>query len=201
MGGCIFDFFWIRRLRMSKRIVSILVVCLITLTCVFAASSNGETEKAGNGLIDVSVAPSAFQWIKVGDDIYKSTSGFSASAGYINNIWKGLSVGAAIEWSNYKQEKLSIYGSFNNVALLLRCGYSLKLSEKVFASAGIGLGYEAIIAGKNVSHAFSTELSVAAGIDIDDVFSVTAGVMGKAVIQKGSQAFSVMPSVGAGIKL
>ena len=119
----------------------------------------------------------------------------------MKNIWNGLSVGAAVEWSNYKQEKLSVYGSFNNVALLLRCGYSLRLSEKVFAAAGIGLGYEVIIAGKNVSHAFSTELSAAAGIIIDDVFSVSAGVKGKAVIQKGSQAFSVMPSVGAGINL
>ena len=179
-----------------KRLCIFLIVAVMVTSFVSA-----ETAKAGNGLIDVSVAPSAFQWIKVGDDIYKSTSGISASAGYMKNVWNGLSVGAAVEWSNYKQEKLSIYGSFNNIALLAKAGYGLMLSEKVFMNAGLGLGYEIVLAGKNISHAFCTELEANMGIVVDDVFSICAGVKGRAVIQKASQAFSVMPSVGAGIAL
>ena len=179
---------------MAKRIVSILVVCVLALSCVFAESANG-------GIIDVSVSPSAFQWIKVEEDVYRSTSGIAASVGYMKNVWKGLAVGAGIEWSNYQQEKLVPYGSFNNVALLARCGYAFKLSEKVFLDAGIGLGYEIVMAGKNISHSFCSEIDLNMGMVIDDVFSFSAGAKGRAVIQKASQVFSVMPSLSVGITL
>ena len=181
---------------MSKRIVSILVVCVLALACVFAGT-DGEKK----GILLVSGSPSAYQWIKVDQDIYKSTSGVAASVGYVWNVVKGLNVGASVEWTNFTQEKLSIYGSFNNIALLARVGYGGLLSEKVFMNAGLGLGYEFVLAGNNISHAFCTELDANMGVVVDDVFSFFAGVKGRAVIQKASQSFSVMPSLGAGIAL
>jgi len=200
MSGNIIDFNLNRRKAMSKRIISILVVCVLALSCVFAGT-DGEQANAGKGILLVSGSPSAYQWIKVDQDIYKSTCGVAASVGYLWNVVKGLKVGASVEWTNFTQEKLSIYGSFNNIALLARASYGGMLSEKVFANAGLGLGYEVVLAGNNVSHAFCTELDANMGVVVDDVFSFFAGVKGMAVIQKASQSFSVMPSLGAGITL
>ena len=180
---------------MSKRIVLILSICVIALSCVYAGSSD-------KGVIDVSLSTSSYQMIVVDKDIYRATSGLAASVGYMNNVWKGLSVGAALEWSNYKQEKLVPYGSFNNIAVLARCSYKIGLSEKVFADAGLGLGYEFSIVGKdNTFHSFVAELNGGFGIIIDDVFSLLAGAKAKAVIQKTTHIYSVLPYIGAGISL
>ena len=179
---------------MGKRTVLILCICVMALSCVWADSSIG-------GVVDVSIMPSSSQMIKVGDDIYKSTSGFGATAGYMRNVWEGLSVGAGFEWTNFVQEKLQNYGALNNIAVLARCSYKFGLSEKVFADAGLGLGYEMCIVGDNVSGSFVLELGGNIGIIIDDVFSLLAGVRTKASFQKATKAYSVLPTVGAGITL
>ena len=179
---------------MGKRTVLILCICVMALSCVFADSSN-------EGVLDLSIIPSSSQMIKVGDDVYSSTSGFGATAGYMKNVWEGLSVGAAFEWTNYKQEKLVSYGAFNNFAILAKCSYKFGLSEKVFADAGLGLGYEMCIVGDNVSSSFVLEIGGNFGVIIDDVFSLLAGVKTKAAIQKAAKTYSVLPTVGAGISL
>jgi len=179
---------------MAKRIVLILCICVTVLSCAFAGSSD-------KGVIDITLTPSSVQMIKVDKDVYRATKGFGASVGYMKNVTKGLSVGAALEWGNFKQEKLLSYGAFNTVAILARCDYKFNLSEKVFADAGLGLGYELCIVGKNTSNSFVAELTGEFGITVDSVFSVLAGAKGKAAIQKTTQVFSVLPFVGAGITL
>ena len=177
-------------------------LCIILIVAVLAASFvSAESAKADKGILLVSGSPSAYQLIKVDQDIYKSTCGVAASVGYEKNVFKGLNLGASLEWTNFTQDKLSIYGSFNNIALLARVGYGGLVSEKVFMNAGLGLGYEFVLAGNNISHAFCTELDMNMGVVVDDVFSFFAGVKGRAVIQKASQSFSVMPVLGAGIAL
>ena len=179
---------------MGKKTIVILFVCVMALACVYAESSSA-------GVLELSVIPSSFQMIKVEEDVYSSTDGFGAYVGYMYNVWKGLSVGASLEWSNYKQEKLLSYGSFNNIAILARFSYRLGLSEKVFADAGLGLGYEMTVVGENISNSFITELNGNFGIIIDDVFSLAAGATAKAAIQKTTKVYSVLPTIGVGISL
>ena len=179
---------------MLKKSVLLVIVLIVALSCAFAGSSD-------KGVIDITLTPSSKQMIKVDKDTYKSTSGFGASVGYMKSVAKGLSVGAALEWGNFKQEKLLSYGAFNTVAILARCDYKFNLSEKVFADAGLGLGYELCIVGKNTFNSFVAELTGEFGITVDSVFSVLAGAKGKAAIQKTTQVFSVLPFVGAGITL
>lgn len=180
---------------MVKRTILILVVCLIALSGVFADGLKRD-------VIKVSVIPSSFQVIKIGDDAYRSSDGFGLSAGYMKNVWKGLSAGGSLEWTSYKQDKLPGYGAFNNIALLAEGSYRLDLSEKVFAQAGLGLGYEMCIAGKGgVTNSFVSELSGNLGIGIDNRFSVVGGVKAKIAVQNGTNIYSVLPSVGADISL
>jgi len=181
-----------REENMLKKWFFVLLICIMALPCLFAG-------QRGSNVIDLSMTPSSYQIIKVGDDTYEAASGLAASAGYMRSFKNGLSAGGSIEWSNYKQEKLLPYGSFNNIAILARGNYRFALSERVFAETGLGLGYEMCVVGKNVTNSFVAEINGDFGIIIDDVFSLLAGAKAKIAVQKTTNVYSVLPFIGAGI--
>lgn len=183
---------------MSKRIISILVVCVLALACVFADSIDSESSK---GYFAFNAAPSSYQWMKVNEDVYQSTDGFAGSVGYVYNAWKGLEIGADVDFSGYDQYKIANFGSYYNLGLLLKAGWKFQLSEKVFAGAGLGLGYEASLIGKKFYSAVCAELYGKVGFAIDDTFALVAGANAKASIQKDFYALTVSPTIGVTVTL
>ena len=113
---------------MIKKSVLVLFLSVLVLSCIFAGSSS----------ITVKASPYSSQDVKTDIEGHKSSYGFGAEAGYGYNIWKNLSVGADLKYSNYKYEDLH----YHVISLLLDAGWTQPVSELFYLDADLKAGIQ-----------------------------------------------------------
>ena len=167
---------------MSKKPVFILILLVLLLSCAYAEKMD----------VTIKASPYSFQYVKTNVDGHPSSYGFGAEVGFDYNIWKGLSAGADVKYSNYKYDDLH----YHVISFILNAGWTQKLGDKWFLDATLGAGIQERILGEANALFFGLNLYAGAGHVISQTVSVTAGADLGLAFQKDSKDLSVDVMLG-----
>lgn len=173
---------------MLKKSFFITILMVLVLACSFAE----------NQTITVKASPYSFQYVTRTPG-FSSKYGFGVEAGYRYTVWKNLSVGAELKYSNYSYSKLST--AYHVISLLPNVGWTQNFGEKWSATANLGAGIQARLVEHKKALFFAMNLYLGAGYKVTETITVTAGADLGLAFQKGSNDFSVDAMLGAAIAL
>lgn len=173
---------------MIKKPIILMILLVLTLSCVFA----------GNSSVTVKASPYSFQYVERNSG-YSSKYGFGIEAGYRYTIWKSLSVGAELKYSNYSYRETNT--AYHVISLLPNVGWTQDFDEKWSATGNLGAGIQARLVGDKKALFFAMNLYLGAGYKVTEKITVTAGADLGLAFQNGSKDLSVDAMLGAAISL
>jgi|GEM_PF-2269690 hypothetical protein len=148
---------------MSKKIVFVLLLCIVALSCAYA----------GKAVIVAQASPFSFQSVAASGGTYKSTYGFGASGGIRVDLWKNVSAGIDLSVGIYKFDELD--SDYDVIGLRGVVGYSYDFTDMLFADADFGLGIDIRKVGSAERKSLGMDLYLGCGYWFADELAVTAG--------------------------
>ena len=172
---------------MMKKTLFAIVLSVLVLTCVYA----------GNSSIAVRISPFSFQSVKTNVEKHRSSAGFGVEAGYDYAIWKGLTVGGALKYSNYRYDE----HSYHVISLMANAGWTQKIGTTFTLDARFGAALQERMIGEAKALFFALNLYTGAGLVVSPKLTLTAGADFGLAFQKDSRDYSLDAMFGALISL
>lgn len=173
---------------MLKKSFFITVLLVLVLACTFAEGST----------ITVKASPYSYQYVSRTPG-FSSKYGFGVEAGYRYTVWKNLSVGAELKYSNYSYSKLTT--AYHVISLLPNVGWTQNFGDKWSATGNLGAGIQARFVEGKKGVFFAMNLYLGAGYKVTEKIAITAGADLGLAFQKGSNDLTVDAMLGASIAL
>ena len=168
---------------MKKGIILALVLCVLATGIVYA----------GKLSISAQITPYSLQIVSAGDGSHFSTYGYGAKGGFRVNVWDNLSVGLDADFNLYKYDELT--SDYIVIALRAAAGYSYDFTDRFYAQAGLGVGFDSRKVGSYGKTYFGADLCLGCGYRLSDQVAATAGADVGLGLQKGKFTKSLDISV------
>lgn len=147
-----------------KRTIIFTLLCIVALSCAFA----GKTE------IAVKVSPYSLQTVKTSEETYVSDYGYGVTGGFRTDVWNNVTAGFDLSIGFFKFDELE--NDYNVISLRGTAGYGYDFSEKLYANADLGLGFDLRKVGSVKNTSFAMNLYMGCGYRLSDEFALTGGL-------------------------
>ena len=174
---------------MTKKIVLVLCLCILAITCAFA----------GKASLVAQVSPYSLQIVSVEGGTYVSTYGYGAEGGFRYDINSNISAGVDLSLDFFKYKELK--SDYIVVGIKAVGGYKYDFSDKFFAKGELGLGIDYRKIGNQAKPYFGMDAFLGCGYVLTEEVKVTGGLDLGLAFQKGesvkSTDFMVKTKIGA----
>ena len=154
---------------MVKKTMVVLCLCVVALSCAFAADNS----------VKASVIPYGFQISTSsaeGVDSVKSRYGFGFEATYQRKLSKGFFAEAGLGWNTFLMPDSK--PAFSNILAFAGLGYKYAFNDKLACSASVDVGTDTLFYNGKVSETVTVKTGLNASIAITDGVSIHIGCEG-----------------------